>query len=59
MKTPDPDNLIDKPTFFGSLALLLAVTIPLVIFPEQGEAWVKLARTFLTEELGFVYLFSL
>lgn len=56
MKSPDPDQLIDKPTFFGSLALLLAVTVPLVIFPEQGAAWVNGARTFLTEELGFVYL---
>ncbi len=49
-------ELIDKPTFFGALALLLAVTLPLVIFPEQGAIWVGVARNFLTENLGFLYL---
>ena len=49
-------ELIDKPTFFGALALLLIVTVPLVIFPEQGAAWVGVARVFLTENLGFLYL---
>jgi len=48
--------LIDKPTFFGALGLLLAVTIPLIVFPEQGAAWVGLARNFLTEKFGFLYL---
>jgi len=47
---------IDKPTFFGSLGLLLAVTVPLIVYPEQGAAWVLLARNFLTESLGFLYL---
>ncbi|MFQ5547178.1 MAG: BCCT family transporter [Woeseia sp.] len=49
-------NLIDKPTFFGALGLLLVVTIPLIVYPEQGAAWVSLARNFLTENLGFLYL---
>lgn len=49
-------QMIDKPTFFGSLGLLLAVTIPLIIFPEQGAAWVSLARNVLTENFGFLYL---
>ena len=48
--------MIDKPTFFGSLGLLLAVTVPLIVFPEQGAAWVTLARIFLTENFGFLYL---
>lgn len=55
MKTPSLE-LIDKPTFFGALGLLLAVTIPLIVFPDQGAAWVTLARNFLTENLGFLYL---
>ena len=48
--------MIDKPTFFGALGLLLAVTIPLIVFPEQGADWVTRARDFLTENLGFLYL---
>ena len=49
-------ELIDKPTFFGSLALLLLSTVPLIIFPEQGEAWVLSAREFVTGSLGVLYL---
>lgn len=56
MKTPESFDLIDKPTFFGSLGLLLAVTVPLIVYPEQGAAWVSLARSFLTDNLGVLYL---
>ena len=49
-------ELIDKPTFFGSLGLLLFVTLPLIVFPEQGAAWVLSAREFLTGTLGVLYL---
>jgi BCCT family betaine/carnitine transporter len=56
LKSADPDNLIDKPTFFGALGLLLIVTLPLMLFPEQGAAWVNSARNFLTDQLGFLYL---
>lgn len=56
MRSPDPQHLIDKPTFFGALGLLLAVTLPLIIFPEQGAAWVSIARAFIVENFGFVYL---
>ncbi|MFQ6005481.1 MAG: BCCT family transporter [Woeseia sp.] len=49
-------RLIDKPTFFGALGLLLTVTIPLIVYPVGGAKWVELANTFLTENLGFLYL---
>lgn len=49
-------DLIDKPTFYGALGLLLAVTVPLILFPEQGAAWVSMARTFLTDSFGVFYL---
>ena len=49
-------KLIDTATFFGALTLLLAVTIPLILFPVQGEIWVGLARSFLVENFGFLYL---
>lgn len=38
------------------MGLLLAVTIPLIVFPEQGGAWVNAARDYLTSNLGFAYL---
>lgn len=49
-------DAIDKPTFFGSLFLLLAVTLPLVIFPDQGAMWVAAAKDFVTSKLGVLYL---
>jgi BCCT family betaine/carnitine transporter len=49
-------KLIDKATFFGALTLLLAVTVPLLLYPEQGKAWVDLARSFVVENFGFLYL---
>jgi len=52
----DPFRLIDKPTFFGSLAILLSVTIPLIIWPEQGADWVKTARDFVVTNFGVAYL---
>lgn len=36
--------------------LLLIVTVPLIVFPEQGAAWVALARSFITDNLGVAYL---
>ncbi|MFK8050419.1 MAG: BCCT family transporter, partial [Halioglobus sp.] len=56
MSTSTSMDLIDRPTFFGSLFLLLLVTVPLIVFPEQGAAWVLSARNFLTGELGVLYL---
>lgn len=47
---------LDKPTFFGALILLAFATVPLMIWPEQGAAWVEQAKTFLTDELGLLYL---
>ncbi|WP_444904730.1 BCCT family transporter [Microbulbifer sp. CnH-101-E] len=49
-------EIIDKPTFFGSLALLLLVTVPLIVFPEVGSVWVKVAKDFVTDQLGVFYL---
>ncbi|MEZ9236834.1 BCCT family transporter [Shewanella sp. 10N.286.52.A9] len=49
-------ELIDKPTFFGALILLFAVVIPLLIFPVEGAQWVAIAKTFMTDRLGFAYL---
>lgn len=49
-------SLIDKPTFFGAIIVLLCAVIPLMIFPEEGEKWVALAKTFMTDKVGALYL---
>lgn len=56
MKFSESLKLIDKPTFFGSLFLLLSVTVPLILFPEEGAVWVLSAREFLTGTVGVLYL---
>ncbi|MGR3958583.1 BCCT family transporter [Vibrio lentus] len=48
--------LIDKPTFFGAIALLLTIVFPLIMFPTQGADWIAVAKTFMTDQLGFLYL---
>lgn len=49
-------KLIDKPTFFGAIALLLAVIIPLILFPEQGADIIAQAKLIMTDKFGFLYL---
>ncbi|UOQ86414.1 BCCT family transporter [Gracilibacillus salinarum] len=47
---------IDWPTFIGAFILLIAVTVPLVLFPEAGKEFVSMANTFLTTNFGVFYL---
>ncbi|MFV0576907.1 MAG: BCCT family transporter [Vibrio sp.] len=49
-------SLIDKPTFFGALFLLFAAVVPLLIFPEKGAEWIAIAKSFMTDEIGVLYL---
>ena len=56
MNIKESMKLIDKPTFAGSLALLLLVTVPLIIWPDEGALWVKIARDFVVTNLGVSYL---
>ncbi|MBY5945195.1 BCCT family transporter [Photobacterium rosenbergii] len=49
-------ELIDKPTFFGALGMLISVVVPLLLFPAQGAEWIAVAKTFMTDKLGFLYL---
>ncbi|MCD5322381.1 MULTISPECIES: BCCT family transporter [Pontibacillus] len=51
-------KLIDWPTFIGALILLLAVSVPLVVFPEAGNNVVNIANEFMTRRLGVVYLIA-
>ena len=54
--SPIPETRIDKFTFFGILILLMSVTLPLILFPQQGADWVALAKTYITDTFGGVYL---
>lgn len=49
-------ELIDKPTFFGALGLLFLVVVPLALWPAEGADWIAVAKTFMTDKLGFLYL---
>ncbi|HLR63239.1 MAG TPA: BCCT family transporter [Lentibacillus sp.] len=49
-------DLIDWPTFFGALFLLVAVSIPLAVFPEAGKEFVNMANDFMTGNFGVLYL---
>lgn len=49
-------ELIDKPTFFGALAMLISVVVPLLLFPKEGAEWIAIAKSFMTDQLGFLYL---
>ncbi|RBW67942.1 BCCT family transporter [Bacillus taeanensis] len=52
----DKQRLIDWPTFLGAVILLLAVTVPLVVFPERGKEVVDAANVFVTTNFGVLYL---
>ncbi|MCG9786315.1 BCCT family transporter [Vibrio mediterranei] len=49
-------KLIDKPTFFGAITMLLSVIIPLIMFPEQGAKIIGQAKLIMTDKFGFLYL---
>ncbi|HLR69739.1 BCCT family transporter [Virgibacillus alimentarius] len=49
-------KLIDWPTFIGALFLILAVSIPLMLFPDSGAVIVDMANNFMTEKFGALYL---
>lgn len=50
------NSVIDWTTFIGACILLLAVTIPLAIYPEQGKVILNTANEFITGKFGVVYL---
>ncbi|MBM7706954.1 BCCT family betaine/carnitine transporter [Chryseomicrobium aureum] len=49
-------KIIDWPTFIGAFLLLMAVTLPLVFFPESGRVIVGLANEYMTTNFGILYL---
>lgn len=49
-------KIIDWLTFIGAFLLLMAVTLPLVFFPESGRVIVGLANEYMTTNFGILYL---
>ncbi|WP_035709733.1 BCCT family transporter [Salibacterium aidingense] len=49
-------NIMDWPTFFGALLLLIVVAAPLVMVPDFGAAVVEAANTFVSKNFGALYL---
>ncbi|WP_257263616.1 BCCT family transporter [Endozoicomonas sp. ONNA2] len=49
-------KLVDKPTFFGAVILLISVVVPLALFPDEGAHWIAIAKTFMTDSMGVLYL---
>lgn len=49
---------IDWNTFCCALAILLIVCIPLILFPEQGEIAINKIFGFITNNLGFIYIWE-
>ncbi|MCF3936166.1 BCCT family transporter [Acuticoccus sp. M5D2P5] len=52
----DSFRLIDRPTFFGAIGLLLVATLPLAFWPTEGALWVGVARSFMVDKIGSAYL---
>lgn len=50
------NDSIDWYTFIGVIAMILAVTLPLLFFPEAGARWVAEVKTLVTQKLGVFYL---
>ncbi len=49
---------VDPIIFTTAVVLVVAVCIPLVIFPEQGSDVVNTIFKFLTSQLGVIYLWA-
>lgn len=49
-------DLIDWPTFIGAVVLILAASIPLILFPKGGAKVVNIANDFMTGNFGMLYL---
>lgn len=44
--------------FFGALFIILAACVPLIMYPEAGERVINAMFTFVTEEMGWLYMLS-
>ena len=57
----DVDTLepqLDRPVFWVSLIVLIAVTGLLLAYPEEGLARIQQVHRWMTQDIGFVFLVS-
>ncbi len=52
------DDRLDRRVFIPSLAVLIAVVAPMIMFPEAGPAAVSAAFAFATGQFGWLYLLA-
>lgn len=50
------DGKVDKPLFISSLIVLLAISIPTMIFPDQAMGIVNVIRDFILYKIGIYYV---
>ena len=55
---PPDKGGVCKICFFGALSIILASCIPLIMYPEAGERVINTMFTFVTVEMGWLYMLS-
>ena len=55
MEPSQPFGTLNKPVFWGAVIILLAASIPLLIWPEQSGTNLELVRKGVDQNLGFIY----
>ena len=53
-----PGDSLDMRVFVPSMAVLIAIVTPLILFPESGPAMVSAAFSFATGQFGWLYLLA-
>ncbi len=52
------DSRIDWLIFFGSVATIILLCIPLALNPDSGKQFLENAFDYLTENFGFLYVLA-
>lgn len=51
-----PKEAIDPTTFYGTIFMMIASMLPLIIWPDEAATMVKAFKSFVTDELGVYYI---
>ncbi len=58
MQPKHPEPSLDRFIFFSGSSLLIAVVVPIILFPEAAAAAINQIFSFLTVELGILYVLA-
>lgn len=50
---------VDKAIFWPSILSIIAVSIPLVMFPKEGEQFLNKLLSYITHEIGWFYMYCI